>query len=81
MAVRVSRLVTKFSHSGCVPKILAFRNMSVVSAKTLLYKEYGEPVKVLEFATDQVNKPEGSQVWEMYYCMLITIEIRFAVCC
>ncbi|XP_033231355.1 enoyl-[acyl-carrier-protein] reductase, mitochondrial [Belonocnema kinseyi] len=62
MAVQVSRLVMKSSRSICVPRFLAFRNMSVVSAKTLLYKEYGEPAKVLEFSTDQVIKPEGNQV-------------------
>ena len=75
MAVQVSKLVTKFSHLSYAPKFLSLRNMTSVvvdtkSAKTLLYKEYGEPAKVLQFTTDPIIKPEGNQVCKMYYCEL-----------
>lgn len=43
-------------------KLFVFRNMSVVSSKILLYKEYGEPFNVLECQTDQINKPGINQV-------------------
>lgn len=57
-----SKLLSKLTESTFTTKLFAFRNMSAVSAKTLLYKEYGEPFNVLECQTDQVNKPEANQV-------------------
>ena len=62
MVIQVKRLMTKFSQTTCAPTLLAFRNMSNISTKTLLYKEYGEPAKVVQFTTDKVNKPQGNEV-------------------
>ncbi|KAI4496689.1 hypothetical protein M0804_000499 [Polistes exclamans] len=47
-------------------KLIQIRNMSGIAitdtAKSLLYKEYGDPVDVLQVTNTTINKPDGCQV-------------------
>lgn len=65
MVMFVSPLISPISRS-VRSKLVNIRQMSAVvnadCVKSLLYKEYGDPVEVLQVTTQAVEQPAGNQV-------------------
>lgn len=58
-------------------KFITIRHMNTVcmtdTVKSLLYKEYGEPVNVLQITKEAMNKPDKYQVYvHIYFHSYIT---------
>lgn len=58
-------------------KFLTIRHMNTVctndTVKSLLYKEYGEPVNVLQITKETMNKPDKCQVYIYIYILSISV--------
>lgn len=69
MVISVRNLVLPLSRS-IVTNFTSVRQMSATVkstdfVKSLLYKEYGEPVDVLHVTTQSIDQPENNQVSQL----------------
>lgn len=63
LILSISRLVKN--------NVTNIRQMSAINTdcvKSLLYKEYGEPVEVLQVTTETIEQPAGDQVRVIKVC-------------
>ncbi|CAL7948641.1 unnamed protein product [Xylocopa violacea] len=66
MVTCIRNLVLPFYSRSIATNLVSIRQMSLTArkdnVKSLFYKEYGEPINVLQFTTQPINQPENNQV-------------------